>query len=239
MSSMKYTAIITKTLYGEIIVSAKDKDYAEIRARDVVQFDNYNWVKKQKIDIHEIHEIPMICTKCGTKLPKESKFCNMCGEKYECFDVDLGRVYTEQFDKSSQTTTIFYKLYDGFDTIFLKNVFSICKYKTESKNPLVSVSFYIKCSEYTDAGVIKSNMNITDIKNRYCGQWFSTYMDKDDYQYSVIYSLIADSFENSKYDAYGDYFFDKPIEFWAKANPYGDKSGGSSKFHIVGVNFNI
>ena len=98
---MKYRVITTKTLYGEIIVTADDKDNASIKARDIAQYDNNNWVHEYKIDIHEIHEEPLVCSKCSTRLPIGSKFCNMCGEKCENIEVDLESVNAERFDKQS------------------------------------------------------------------------------------------------------------------------------------------
>lgn len=236
---MKYRVITTKTLYGEIIVTAKDKDTAETRARDVALHDNYNWVNETKIDVHEIHETPLLCNKCGTKLPIESRFCNICGTRCEYNEVDLGRIYTEYFDKQSQTTTLLYQLYDGFDTILLKNVFSI--YKDDAlKTLFASVSFYIK--QYSinySADVIKSYMNITSIKNKYCGEQIYAGLTPKHHQYSILYSTIADSFENNKYDANGDYFFENSIQFRAKADRFGEKGGRGSTFYIVGVNFKI
>lgn len=236
---MKYRVITTKTLYGEIIVTAKDKDTAIIKARDIAQYDNYNWVSKNKIDSHEIYEMPVFCKKCNAKLSSDSIFCNKCGTKVD-EEIDLGRVYTEYFDKQSQTTSLLYKLFNGFDTILLKNMFSICKYKTEGKNPFVRVSIYIKNNPIdSNIEVIDSYMTMTDIKNIYCGKLLTTAIDKDDYEYSTLYSEIANSFEYDKYDANGDYFFEKSIRFWAKADMFGEKGGRSSSFYVVGVNFKI
>ena len=236
---MKYKAVTRKTLYGEIIVTANDEESAIIKARDVAEYDNYNWVNEYKIDIHAIHEVPLVCNKCGTKLPLGSKFCNMCGERCEYVEVDLGRVYIEYFDKQTQTTCLLSKLYDGFDTILLKGIFSICKYKTEDKNPFVSVSLYVKNNPINSNNIIQSYMTMTDIKNKYCYKRLPTVIDSDSYEYSILYSEIAKSFENNAYDVNGDYFFDKSIKFWAKADSFGNKGGRGSVFYIVGVNFKI
>lgn len=237
---MKYKVITTKTLYGEIIVTAKDKDTAEIKARDIAQYDNYNWVNEHKVSVHEIHEIPFTCVKCGAKLPIESKYCNICGEKCEYSEVDLGRVYTELFDKQCQTTSLLYEFFNGFDTILLKYVFSIYKEETALKTIFANVSFYIKRYPiHLSTNVIESYMNMSDIKNKYCGEQIYANLSKSHHKYSVLYSEIASSFAENKYDANGDYFFDKSIRFRAKADKFGEKGGRGSDFYIVGVNFKI
>lgn len=72
---------MTKTLFGEIVVEAENKEVAIKEAYKIVTTDEYKWYDKEKIDAHEIHEIPLYCNKCNTKLPPESLYCNICGNK--------------------------------------------------------------------------------------------------------------------------------------------------------------
>lgn len=78
---MKYRVTVTKTFLGNIIVNAKEKDEATEKARQIVYNDSYKWYEEECIDVHEVHELPLFCTQCDTKLTSDSLFCHKCGAK--------------------------------------------------------------------------------------------------------------------------------------------------------------
>ena len=80
---MKYEVIMTKTLFGNVLVQAENKDDAVRKAYAIVKTDENKWYEEEKIDAHEVHEITLICEKCNSKLPPQSLYCNICGEKVE------------------------------------------------------------------------------------------------------------------------------------------------------------
>ena len=190
---MKYRVITTKCLFGEILVTAKNKDEAQKRAYEIAQNDEYAWHDKEKIDIHEIHEIPIFCKNCNTKISPDSIFCNKCGTKIS-EEIDLGRIYSVPFDKTCQTTYLFDKFH-GFsngkcyDTIMLKNVCYIWKTLPDNiyKDISASISFYIRNDplKYT-LDIFNTNMTISEIKKHYCGRALSAKLDNN----SLIYCLF-------------------------------------------------
>ena len=80
---MKYKVIMTKRLFGEVLVRAQSKDEAVQKAYEMVKNDDYKWYSEEKIDAHEVHRLPIVCNNCKTTLPPESLFCNKCGAKIE------------------------------------------------------------------------------------------------------------------------------------------------------------
>lgn len=78
---MKYKVIMTKHLFGNVIVEANNKDEAVKQAHMIVKQDEYKWYDEEKIDAHEVHEMSLICPKCNIKLLPESLYCHICGEK--------------------------------------------------------------------------------------------------------------------------------------------------------------
>lgn len=78
---MKFKVIMTKCLFGDIIVEANDKETAVNEARDIVSSNKYKWYTEEKIVAHEAHVMPLYCHKCNTRLSPESIYCNICGAK--------------------------------------------------------------------------------------------------------------------------------------------------------------
>lgn len=77
----KYRVIMTKKLFGNILVQANNKEEAVNEAYRIVKQNEYKWFDEEKIDAHEVYELPLICEKCNAKLPPESLYCNICGKK--------------------------------------------------------------------------------------------------------------------------------------------------------------
>lgn len=80
---MEYKVIMTKRLFGEILVQAQDKDEAVQKAYEIAKNNEYKWYSEEKIDAHEVHQVPIMCNNCNATLPPESLFCNKCGTKIE------------------------------------------------------------------------------------------------------------------------------------------------------------
>ena len=156
----------------------------------------------------------------------------------------LGEIFSVYFDKTCQTTWLFdkfngWRTEEKYNTLCLKNVFSIWKHKlggTVFDDIVANVSFYIQdsCDDYQNA--INDNRTISSLKQKFCDVRFCSDIKNRD----IIFSTISNAFENNLFDKNGDYLFDKSIRFRAQCTYYHDSAGygRTSNFYIVGVNFN-
>lgn len=156
----------------------------------------------------------------------------------------LGDIFSVYFDKNCQTTWLFDKFKGWgtdkkYDTLCLKNVFSIWKHKpcgTVFDDIVAGVSFYIQDSYNDYQNIIKDNRTISKLKHKFCDTIFGSDTQSSD----IILSTISKAFDNELFDKNGDFLFDTPISFKAQGT-YDRNSlgfGRTTEFYIIGVNFN-
>lgn len=155
----------------------------------------------------------------------------------------LGEIYSEHFDKTTQTTVLldnFYKCHSkkNYNTLQLKDVFVMWKPKpngTLYEEVSAGVSFYVKDTCNDSSNAIKCDCTFTHLKNKYCDNIrFANLESKD-----MILYTVSRAFVNDLFDKNGDYLFDKPIRFRAQNTYYRNSGyGRTSNFYIIGVNFN-